>query len=233
MKISELRLPLVALLLACVASVAMLVTRTVLTRHFHSLYLAGNLFLGCIPLFFALALARSFSKPSSRAVKVSLFLGWLVFFPNAPYILTDLVHLKSGLHPQFWTDLGLLVLFAWCGAFAGFLSLYIVQRLVIARRGKLAGWAFVGAVAVLTGVGIYLGRFERWNSWDIAANPLGLFRSLCSLASEALTLGRPARFIALFGAVVFIGHVTLYSLLGAPALNANGPSTGDGRRAGE
>ena len=86
---------------------------------------------------------------------------WIVFYPNAPYIFTDLIHLTKGFYPYFWVDLSLILLCALTGLVLGFVSLYLMQSVVERMLGRAASWLFVAAVAGLTGFGIYLGRFQQ------------------------------------------------------------------------
>src|SRR6185436_9690308 len=124
--------------------------------------------------------------------------AWLIFFPNAPYIFTDLTHLMSRHSGHFWVDLVLILLFAWTGFLLGFLSLYLMQSLVARRLGGAAGWVFIAVVAGLSGFGIYVGRFLRWNSWDVLLNPVGLFRDLAQWAANPLGHSNASVFPVLF-----------------------------------
>ncbi len=101
----------------------------------------------------------------------NLFLAWLLFLPNAPYMVTDLLHLRPRAGVPLWYDALLLFTFAWAGCVLGFASLSVVHRRVEAWLGRAAGWAVVGGVGLLSGFGIYLGRFLRWNSWDVLTRP--------------------------------------------------------------
>ena len=97
---------------------------------------------------------------------------WLAFFPNAPYILTDFLHLGSmGDIVPGWYDVLLLYWFAWTGLILGIVSLYLMQEIVTRGLGTAAGWVFVVVAAGLGSFGIYLGRFLRWNSWDLVRRP--------------------------------------------------------------
>ncbi len=100
-----------------------------------------------------------------------LFCAWLVFLPNAPYLVTDLLHLRPRVGVPLWFDSALLFVFAWTGCLLGFLSLTAVHARFEAWLGRAAGWLFVGMVSLLSGFGIYLGRFPRWNSWDVVTRP--------------------------------------------------------------
>jgi uncharacterized membrane protein len=212
---AEFRRPLGALVFAAAFSVAAVLAGVLITRHLRPLFLVWNLFLAVMPLVLALVL-RHLCRPDVRiSIKLVLLAAWLLFFPNAPYIMTDFVHLKSRFHPHFWPDLTMLLLFSWCGALAGFLSLYIVQRLVARRFGNLASWVFIGGVAALTGVGIYLGRVERWNTWDIVVHPLAIVSDAFGLLKDAVHRGQPSRMAAFFSVIVFVGYTTLYALMPA------------------
>jgi uncharacterized membrane protein len=106
---------------------------------------------------------------------VVLGLVWVVFYPNAPYIVTDLIHLVE--HPSglVWFDLVLIASCAWTGLLLGFISLSLVQTVVRHHAGAIVGWIFVLAITGLGSFGIYLGRFLRWNSWDVLTDPSRLF----------------------------------------------------------
>jgi uncharacterized membrane protein len=210
---AELRKPLCALAFAVGFSVTAVFARILVTQQLRPLFLVWNLFLAVMPLALALTL-RHLCRPDVKlSLKLALLAAWLLFFPNAPYIMTDFVHLKSRFHPNFWTDLTLLLLFSWCGALAGFLSLYIVQRLVARGLGNLLSWVFICAVAGLTGVGIYLGRVERWNTWDILIHPLAIVSDALGLCRDAMHRGQPSRIAAFFSVLVFVGYTTLYALM--------------------
>ena len=136
-------------------------------------YLAWNLFLAWLPMLCALA-AYNAGKRRSRLswlVVAGCALAWLLFFPNAPYILTDLLHLQARADAPLWFDLVLLLAFAWTGFMLGLVSLVLMQALVRRAAGAVASWAFAVAVLGLSGFGIYLGRFLRWNSWDVFFSP--------------------------------------------------------------
>ena len=136
---------------------------------------------------------------------------WLAFFPNAPYILTDFWHLSHRPPVPVWFDLGLLSLFALTGLFLGILSLRAMQRLVEHYLGWLLGWAFVLASLGLCGLGIYLGRFLRWNSWDLVLNPRGVLADVVVRLANPLDHAQTYGVTLLFGAILFVCYLTLAS----------------------
>lgn len=134
--------------------------------------LVWNLFLAWVPYVFSMV-AYALLHLSRRNWWLLFGPGvlWLLFFPNAPYILTDFFHLVYRPGIPLWYDVLLLIAYSWTGLFLMVASLRTMQRVVQAYLGKIAGWFFSLVALVLSGVGIYLGRFERWNSWDMLSHP--------------------------------------------------------------
>ncbi len=139
------------------------------------IFLLWNLFLAWLPVLFALLARRHRASRLGRWVWGGL---WLLFFPNAPYLLTDLLHLGQIGHVPLWYDLIMLLTFALAGLFLGFASLFWLQDLVTKTWNQLTGWLFVLVVLGLSSFGVYIGRFLRWNSWDLLLNPTVLLRDL-------------------------------------------------------
>ena len=165
-----------ALLFASAMCVALYVLRVTVSGTLLYFFMNWNLGLAWVPLLCAL-IAYGLYPDRSRIVRASvLFFGgvWLLFYPNAPYMLTDLMHLYDSGQILVWLDLAMLLAYAFTSLLLGFASLYLMQSLVSRAGGRLAGWVFVVIIHGLSGFGIYLGRVLRWNSWDIVSNPLGL-----------------------------------------------------------
>jgi len=206
----ETLVPMLALSFASFVSVVLVIGRIVWTRDTHYGFLIWNLFLAWMPMVFA-ALAREHENkglsPGWRFFAFSL--AWLLFFPNAPYIFTDIIHLFRP-YSHFWPDLILISINALTGMVLGFLSLYLMQSVVRRRAGEWMSWLFIAAVAVLSGFGIYIGRFVRLNSWDVVI-PGKMVHELGNWARQtpvAHTLG----FSILFAAFLFVSYLMLYAL---------------------
>jgi len=200
--------PVNCLLFASGVAMGLLVLRILCTDRFQHLNLAWNLFLAWIPLLLALKLDFLFQCGRTRHWKFyAAAFGWLVFFPNAPYIVTDLVHLKRGPAGLFWADLVLIFLFALIGLGVGFLSLHLVHGMAARVWNRTVGWVFVFAATCLSGLGMYIGRFRRWNTWDIFLNPFDLLRDL------ARWLSHPASLIysALFAGFLFLAYLMFHA----------------------
>ena len=101
-----------------------------------------------------------------------------MFFPNSPYILTDLFHLRARNEIPIWYDLIVILSYAWTGLICGFISLNDIEK----RLSDYANRNIISGVVILflfmSSFGVYLGRFLRWNSWDVLNNPFGLFSDI-------------------------------------------------------
>ena len=139
-------------------------------------FLNWNLFLAWIPFLISSFLVI-FKIRSKWSLAVSITV-WIVFFPNSPYILTDLFHLRSRNSVPVWYDLIVILSYAWTGLFCGFMSLLDIEKL-LSDYFKKAGISIITvSFLFLSSFGVYLGRFLRWNSWDVLSNPFGLFNDI-------------------------------------------------------
>ena len=140
--------------------------------------------------------------------------GWLLLFPNAPYLMTDLIHLifagrwmdydVDGL--LLWYDLVLVFLFTWCGLLLGYVSMNQIHAIVRHYWNRTGGWVFVVATSMLGGFGVYLGRIVRLNSWDVL-HPLRIVEEVI----DAIHFNSIA-FSILFGTLILIVYVSLYAI---------------------
>jgi len=200
------------LLLWCVWLIGVRVQRT---GSGYYLFLLWNLFLAGVPLFLSTVL-RALNRLEKRSLwQVSCFVLWLLFLPNAPYILTDLQHLKNPSIAPTWYDVALLVSCAGTGILLGYLSLVDVQEIIARRFGSFTGWLFAVSSLVLSGFALYLGRFLRWNSWDLIVRP-GRFFYLGDIIFSPVTNTRPMAVTFIFGTMLALGYVAIRVLLAGP-----------------
>lgn len=181
---------------------ALLAARIVYSHSLSYTFVVWNLFLAVIP---AIA-AALFVRAKSAFAKGLTFIVWLVFLPNAPYIATDFVHLRMRPGVPLWFDVALLLSCAATGILLAFTSVADVQGVIAARYGKGIAWTFALAVLVLCGFGIYLGRFLRWNSWDLATDPLSHMRYLATSAVHPLAHPRTLAVTLIYGISLAIGY---------------------------
>lgn len=160
-----------SLLLSSSFAMVLLFARIVWTGHREYSFLAWNLFLAWIPFVLAIAIRSLHTRGARRLALLPVFAVWLGFLPNAPYLVTDFIHLRWRDTAPVWFDATMLASFAWSGVALGSASLRSCAHVVRVRHGGVVAACFVPIVAVLTGFGVYLGRFVRLNSWDVALRP--------------------------------------------------------------
>jgi uncharacterized membrane protein len=205
---SDRRFVVLALMAGLTALVMALVAFRVLYTHslFHTA-LIWNLVLAWIPFLLALLVYDRAERRRSVLLPAAL---WLLFFPNAPYIVTDFVHLDQSQGLAYWFDLVLIATVAATGLLLGFASLYLVQAVVGRLVGPRLGWGFVVAALALSSFGVYLGRVWRWNSWDPIVRPQSVLDDLASAASNPHP--RPFAFMLVFTAFLAATYGAFYLL---------------------
>lgn len=215
-----------ALVLASGLACALLAVRALrLEARGYSFWLTWNLLLAWVPYLASLWADRLHrwraARPWWLVVPGAL---WLLFLPNAPYIVTDFMHVRH--RPEFpllfWYDVITLVTLAWTGCVLGAVSLGIMQRIVAGYLGRVASWLFVLGTAGLCGVGIYLGRFLRWNSWDLLIAPRARLAELIAPALNPTAYLRPLAMCALFAAFFLVCYLTLGARAGLSGAEERG-----------
>ena len=175
--------------------------------------LVGNIGLAMLPAPFAALLLHRSLQGKRGFLSVLWGALWLVFFPNAPYMLTDGIHIALYQYDygyaaspvaEPWLWLVYLLFTVAVGCTWGYLSLYWLHNLLRQRKGKAAGWLFCAVTALLSGTGIYMGRFIRLNSWDVL-HPLQLAARLWAHVNS-----QSAFFILLFAAMTAGGYLLFY-----------------------
>lgn len=195
--------------------VAMVAIRVAYSGNSYYEALVWNLLLAWIP--FALAL-RVYDGSRHGSSRLPLWAGgilWLVFFPNAPYIVTDFKWLRTWTGAPIWYDVVLVSSAAWCGLLLGFMSLYLMQAVVRRAVGTVKAWLFVLAVLALSSFGIYLGRFLRWNSWHVFTRPGALAADVWPRLVHPLEYPKTIAVTGLFTAFLVATYLVFYSLAGA------------------
>lgn len=178
-------------------------------------FLVWNLFLAWIPVVMALWFTRV------RRTSAMLAVGgvWLAFLPNAPYLVTDLVHLSDG-GEQLWRHVLQYGFAAWTGVMLGVASLRLVHLGVERRFGRGPGWAVVAGSTALCAIGVVIGRFQRWNSWDLITRPRAVASSTFDWVSSPVSDVRSSGVAVAVAAFFGLAYLTIWAFDGlrlAPA----------------
>lgn len=189
-------------ILGIVWCLSILSGRMLLTGCGQYKFLAWNLFLAAVPLLWSQMLATT-NRVHHFWILAAL---WLLFFPNAPYVLTDFIHLHRKSHAAIpvWYDVGMLVNFGVLALFFGLVSLRQVHLALEKRTSQLTAAAIISGCTLLAGFGIYVGRFLRWNSWDIVTRPLALMIDIADRFAHPFSHPRTWGFTIMYGGTILL-----------------------------
>ena len=191
--------------------VAMIAVRVVYTGSEYYTNLVWNLFLAWIPFGLAVYAYDGFRKGLGRLQLLAAGGLWLLFFPNALYIVTDFKWLRDWAGVPIWYDILLVSAAAWCGLLLGFASLYLIQDVVRRVLGPVRAWAFAFATLGLGAFGVYLGRFERWNSWDVVTRPRLIAGRLLPHIAHPQDHPKALAAMVLFAAFLAMSYLVFYA----------------------
>ena len=201
----------VLLNLACLICILLVAARVAYSDTERHTGLIWNLFLAWIPFMLAyFAHAVSWRRATLFLIIPVIAFLWLIFFPNAPYMLTDLQDLsRRAADAPLWYDVIIVVWASWTGMLLGVISLYLMQNIIIRTFGRMAGWAFVFVISALSSFGVYIGRFVRLNSWDILQNPAETAQQIVGVVIDPSM--RLAAFTILYTVFFLFVFLLLYS----------------------
>ncbi|MEH1006782.1 MULTISPECIES: DUF1361 domain-containing protein [unclassified Winogradskyella] len=160
-------------------SVILLMVRMKLNKSYFFLFLIWNVFLAIIP--YAITIYLNTTPNLSKLKLIFWSIIWLAFLPNAPYIVTDLIHIRIGNDALLWLDILVVLSFALSGLLVFFMSIIDMQRLVKCKFEKTPIATLTIIILFLCGFGVYLGRFLRYNSWEIISQPQILFLDVLNI----------------------------------------------------
>lgn len=201
---------LVLVTVALIFSIILLMVRMKLNKSYFFLFLIWNVFLAIIPYTITMYLN---TKPNISKIKLAFWsLVWLAFLPNAPYIVTDLIHIRIGNHSLLWLDVLVVLSFALSGLLLFFISIMDMQKLLKSKFEKLPVEAVSIVIIFLCGFGVYLGRFLRYNSWEIISQPHLLFKDIITIIFSPFQHFEAWLFTLGFGAFLVVGYFMFKNL---------------------
>ena len=198
-----------------ILSIVLLMIRIKLTHSFFYLFLVWNLFLAVIP--FAIT-TYLISNPKLNKFGILVwFIGWLLFLPNAPYIVTDLIHLRLSKTHVIWLDILIVSSFACNGLLLFYLSIIDMRTILTGYFKKTILNYAITVLIFLSGFGVYLGRFLRYNSWEILSNPKYLISDIINIAIQPYSNKQAWLFTLLFGSFLTVGFWMFKQLYTKPS----------------
>jgi uncharacterized membrane protein len=200
------------LLISCGFSCLLLGTRIIVTGNSTYLFLLWNLFLAFIPYAIAQWLYTHSWVANSKWKLTLVLLLWLSFVPNTFYIITDLFHLDKFDSAPKWFDLLLIFSFAWNGILLGIVSVRKTESVLEVVMGNKFSLFIIVIVMWLNAFGIYIGRYLRYNSWDIIVQPFSLFREMFQLMFHPLANKMEWGMISIYAVFMTVFYLTIKKL---------------------
>ncbi|MEC0094276.1 DUF1361 domain-containing protein [Paenibacillus macquariensis] len=216
---------LVLLLIATIGCLSLAVYLREYTNRQLYLYLNWDVFLAWVPVGLTLLMNIVYvymnKNRTFRWISLLLIgLAWLFFYPNSAYLITDMLHPFVHYKPEagerftqdleFWYHLILFFSAALIGLLLSIVSLFSVHGLVRRTFGEITGWIFALIILMLSSLGIYIGRFVRWNSWDVLLKPSKIFQDTLLLLTDPEQLQHVLPFTGMIFAVTLISYCVVY-----------------------
>lgn len=178
------------------------------TDNFRFGFLFWNLALAWMPLLLATMLVRSLQKHRWQWQNSVLVLLWLGFLPNSFYIISDFVHLRVTGEVNILFDIVLFSSIIFNAYVFGFMSLYLVHKELLRRMRARTAHVTIGLILLGCSFAIYLGRYLRWNTWDVVAHPVGLLFDVSDRfinpAAHPETFSTTIIFTLLLGSIYYV-----------------------------
>lgn len=194
---------------AVIFSIILLTIRIKINNSFFLLFLVWNIVLAIIPYVITMYLN---SVKMTKLKLVFWFIIWLLFLPNAPYIITDLLHLRVSNANLLWLDILVILSFAFSGLLLFYLSLLDMKALIQKQFKKPPIKLVIISVIFLSAFGVYLGRFLRYNSWEIISQPQDLFSDIFEMILYPKLHFEAWLFTFGFGGFLIIGYWVFQNL---------------------
>jgi uncharacterized membrane protein len=200
------------LLASCLFSCVLLGTRILVTGYHTYLFLTWNLFLAFVPYAISRWLYSHAWLTEQKLKLAGILLIWLAFIPNSFYIITDLFHLDRFDEAPKWFDLLLIFSFAWNGLLLGMISVRKTEQVLVVMLGRNFTLVLLVIVMWLNAFGIYIGRYLRYNSWDILVQPLSLFGEMKELVLHPLRYKMEWGMISIYALFMTLCYLTVMKL---------------------
>ncbi len=189
-----------------VGAVFLLLIRVLATSTMDYSFMLWNLTLSYMAVAAALLCAYFWAR-KQLIWKLVFFFTWLMLLPNTFYMLTDFIHLGETADINLLFDIVMLCLFAMQGFIHGCIALYIMHQPLIKRVGRLNAHLLIGLTMLASSFAVDMGRFLRWNSWDVLMKPQTIIFDLSDTLLNPLNYNRSF----LVTGVFFVATLSAYT----------------------
>jgi uncharacterized membrane protein len=164
-----------AIILSNLLSAVLVINRVLSSDSYRYMFLLWNMLLAAVPVLIAIWLVGRIRKYGwLQPRQIGLTILWLAFLPNSFYLLTDFIHLRQTFEADILYDITMLTSFLINGLILGYISLVLVHRELVKRLTPTRAFSLILMIVLAASFAVYLGRFTRWNTWDLLLQPAGL-----------------------------------------------------------
>lgn len=196
----------------------------IFVRNLKNIYMVWDLLIAWMPLeisyFFKKVFTNKNRKKYSQMLIILLSLIWIVSYPNAPYVITDLAYLNGNEYFEIvnsniggiklilkndlnmWMDFFYIFIGVWISSIISFVSLYINKQIIMEKYNNLFGWIFIFVVSIFSGFNIYLSRLEDFRSWNFIIAP---YKTIVLISKNINNI--TFKFSMLFGGIIIIMYI--------------------------
>lgn len=175
-----------SIIILTILAVVLNILRVIIWGKMSLIYILWNILLAFIPFLISfILLSLSKEKKLSKIIFIIGFIIWMLFIPNAPYIVTDFIHLGEIHSVPMIYDVFLIFSSASVGLMLGFHSFFHIEQIIKTKYSPRFTSLIMGLIMIIISFGIYLGRFMRFNSWDVFVNHTSLIKNVWKIFSQS------------------------------------------------
>lgn len=188
------------------------ILRIILFGNNAFVYIFWNLFLAFVPFFISsILLLNTDKKNIIKPLFIIGFILWILFLPNAPYVVTDFIHLGRIRAVPVMYDMFLLFAAAYSSLLLGLYSISHMEKMLLLKFTKKITNILILIIILFTSFGVYLGRFLRFNSWDFFISHNSLVKSIWKIFTESNGYANVFGYTLLFFIFIYVSYLSFKS----------------------
>lgn len=172
-------------------------------------YILWNILLAFVPFLISSILLLHTNK--NNIIKPFFIIGfilWFVFLPNAPYVITDFIHLGRIRAVPIMFDIFVLFSSAWVALLLGLYSIAHMEKILLSKFSKKVVNIIILITILFTSFGVYLGRYLRFNSWDFFISHNSLLASIGKIFTQSSNYANVYGYTLLFFFFIYISYLS-------------------------
>jgi uncharacterized membrane protein len=197
-----------SIILLFILSFILVMLRIIIFGKYSLIYLLWNIFLAFLPFMISSIMFNFANEKKLKTIIFFIFgIVWLLLIPNSPYIITDLIHIGEIRKVPLLFDSFLIFGSASLGLLLGMHSMYDMERIIKMKFKKNVNILMITIFAFIIGFGVFLGRFLRFNSWDVFASPVSILNGIKEIFSNRSETVESLLYTVLFSVFILVFYL--------------------------